>query len=240
MQNDYHAISPKEFMLRISEGKRGLSGIRLTSPDLTVEREAYRRLSSYLREKLPDLRKNPVNLSNSHLSRLKAPEICLPFLIANDTNLESAYLRNANLAHANLGNVSLKNAHLRNANLENANLGNANLESANLRDANLRNAYLWYADLKYANLEDADLRNANLGYADLRNANLWHADLGAASLGYADLGSANLGHTDLRGVRNLETALSLEKAKFSHTKVTDKERRMIEAASKKKVLLDIV
>jgi len=87
------------------------------------------------------------------------------------------------------------------------------------------------ADLRGANLERADLRGANLERANLERADLRGANLGAAYLGGADLRGA-----DLRGARNLETIFNLEYANFGRTRVTEREKTVIEKALEKEPL----
>jgi hypothetical protein len=93
---------------------------------------------------------------------------------------------------------------LRDAVVAHADLGGADLRDADLRDADLRDAYLGGAYLGGADLRDADLRDA-----DLRDAYLGGAYLGGAYLGGAYLRDADLGGADLRTIkRDLHKVLS--------------------------------
>jgi uncharacterized protein YjbI with pentapeptide repeats/energy-coupling factor transporter ATP-binding protein EcfA2 len=105
------------------------------------------------------------------------------YLIAPNTDLRGADLRNADL----------RNADLRNADLHYADLRSADLHYANLRNADLSNADLRSADLHYANLHYANLRDANLHYTDLRNADL--------------RGVQNLTPEQVKAARNWEEAI---------------------------------
>ena len=77
----------------------------------------------------------------------------------------------------------------------------------------------WVADLKGAHLRGADLGGADLGRADL-----WGADLKGAHLWGADL----------KAVKNLKNVLNLEEAIFCETRVSEKEKAIIENALKKR------
>jgi len=87
----------------------------------------------------------------------------------------------------------------------------------------------WVADLKGAHLRGADLGGADLEGADLGRANLWGADLKGAHLGRADLGGA-----DLKAVKNLDEVLNLGEANFCRTRVSEKEKAIIESALKER------
>ena len=117
-----------------------------------------------------------------------------------------------------------------------ANLRGADLRGANLCGAHLGGAYLCGAHLGGAYLCGAHLWEANLGGADLRGADLGEANLGEANLRGAYLGGAYLGMADLRGAKNPEATLAIEYADFYKTKVTDREKAIIEEALKRKQL----
>ncbi len=112
--------------------------------------------------------------------------------LQNDSEGERAYLRDADLRGAHLGNADLRGADLRGVNLSNAYLRDADLRGADLLGADLSNADLRGADLLGADLSNADLRGAYLCGANLSNAYLYGADLSSAYLYGADLSSAYL------------------------------------------------
>jgi len=74
-------------------------------------------------------------------------------------------------------------------------------------------------DLEGAYLEKANLREAKLEGADLREAYLREAKLEGA---------------DLKAVKNLKNVLNLEEAIFCETRVSEKEKAIIENALKKR------
>jgi uncharacterized protein YjbI with pentapeptide repeats len=122
------------------------------------------------------------------------------------------------LAHAFLRNVDLAGADLRQANFAAAYLSGAVLASTDLRGADLRHASLginerdWGADLGNANLVGADLRGADLFGAHLTQANLRGQDLRGtnleADLQLANLDRAHLERTRLSGADLLDAHLS--------------------------------
>ena len=72
----------------------------------------------------------------------------------------------------------------------------------------------WVADLKGAHLRGADLGRADLWGADLKGAHLWGADL--------------------KAVKNLDEVLNLGEANFCRTRVSEKEKAIIESALKER------
>jgi hypothetical protein len=67
-----------------------------------------------------------------------------------------------------LRRTNLQGAFLWQADLQGAHLTKAKLQGANLWQTNLQGAFLWQADLQGANLEDANLQGANLSEANLQ------------------------------------------------------------------------
>jgi uncharacterized protein YjbI with pentapeptide repeats len=82
-----------------------------------------------------------------------------------------------------------------------------------LLGANLSHASLVRANLTYTMLAFANLRGADLTGAVLHKADLSRADLTGANLTGADLSEADLDGAILTGVRGLETALGMERAR---------------------------
>lgn len=87
-------------------------------------------------------------------------------------DLRFAYLREVNLADANL-----RRAQLIGADLGECNMRGANLSEADLRLARFDGAILDECNLQQARLHCASLRSVSLQGTDLRDANLWGADL---------------------------------------------------------------
>jgi uncharacterized protein YjbI with pentapeptide repeats len=107
---------------------------------------------------------------------------------------ERVVLRGANLAGANLYEVTLVGADLTWADLHGADLSFSNLTGAQLDDATLTGASLGGADLSGARLHRSDLAGAVLDAAVLAGA-----ELNTASLPTASLREADLSETSLRG-----------------------------------------
>ena len=121
------------------------------------------------------------------------------WLSENPLKHDNTTLQEADLREANLQGADLREADLREANLQGADLREADLREANLQGADLRGANLQGADLREANLQGANLRGADLRGADLREADLREANLRGANLQGADLREANLQEANLRG-----------------------------------------
>jgi len=154
---------------------------------------------------LQDLARDNVSLAGVDLSgdtsRADGGAFLVELELPAGTDIRSANLWGAILAHANL-----PGANLRSSNLQGAMLGYANLQGACLEDANLRGASLTLADLRGANLRGADLQETALFGTDfqeakLRDANLQKVKLAAADFRRAELEAANLQWAELRGAR---------------------------------------
>lgn len=115
--------------------------------------------------------------------------------------LEAADLREANLSHTILREVTLLRANLNGANLRDADLHKANLAGVDLRNANLSGAVLKGLDLSEAKLAGADLQNANLNGAVLKGVDLRDVKLAGVQLNDSILTGVNLAGVDLRQVK---------------------------------------
>ncbi len=138
-------------------------------------------------------------------------------LDATDIQLDSAYLRGADLKQvwmpqASMRKVDLSGADLSRANLSEADLSGAKLNEADLSGAKLSGAKFNEAELIRAKLNEADLNRtyfngAKLSGADLRGADLRGADLSGADLSWARLSGAYLSEADLNGTNLSEADL---------------------------------
>ena len=139
-------------------------------------------------------------------------------------DLQSSYLKGANLSKARLQGANLREAQLQGADLSeaqlqmvvfrHAKLEKAKLWKAQLQEADLMGAQLQKADLRYARLQGADLSQTQLQEvklieaqlqmvvfrgAKLEKAKLWKAQLQGANLKEAKLQGANLSRAQLQG-----------------------------------------
>jgi uncharacterized protein YjbI with pentapeptide repeats len=153
------------------------------------------------------------------------------------TNLQGAFLLNAQLQGADLRGADLRGAFLGGADLQGASLGGALSRGARLQGADLQGTSLQGADLGNAQLQGADLglaqlQGAYLGGARLEGAKLFRADLQGANLYRAHIGSANFTQANLTLSfllslsRSPLDAKTFEKLKKSLTYViSDEDRR---------------
>jgi len=195
-------LTGEEFIKKILAGERDFKGIILQNFNLSGH-ELFQEMQNYLKKQ--DLEKNPIDLSESQLNEVIAIGLFLPFVQA-----ERAHLWRADFSKAYLAAGNFKSAFLLGANFAQAKLRKVNFEKAYLFVAKFSEAYLFEANftgaiLEEANLEKADIKKVNFHETDLRNANLIE-------------------------VKNLETVLNLAYAKFGNTKVTEKEKEIIEEA----------
>ena len=103
-------------------------------------------------------------------------------LDATDIQLDSAYLRGADLKQVWMPQASMRKVDLSGADLSRANLSEADLSGAKLNEADLSGAKLSGAKLNEAELSRAKLSGAYLSEADLNGTNLSEADLKGANL----------------------------------------------------------
>ena len=103
------------------------------------------------------------------------------------SNLERAFLNNAQLYHASLQDSCCEGVILQDANLSNACLQGSCLRSGKLQrsclvQANLKGASLQLAELERAFLQEANLEDTDLSFADLRTATFRFAKVNGNTL----------------------------------------------------------
>ena len=135
-------------------------------------------------------------------------------LVARYSNGERLFSR-AELAGADLSNLTLQGADLYRADLSGAKLENTNLNGANLTEAVLKNADLNHASLCVSKLyhvvatgarfSNATLQKLKALEADFRGCDFSKADLSHSELPFADLTGANLNGCNLQGATLQDT-----------------------------------
>jgi uncharacterized protein YjbI with pentapeptide repeats len=118
--------------------------------------------------------------------------------------MDQSKMRGVNLDRSTLSGTDLRRADLRGANLSHSKLQDAILTDARLDGASLYGSHLDNVILNRANLEKADMREtflarAHMDHADLQGAYLWSAVLTGADLGGAQFGGAILIDANLQG-----------------------------------------
>jgi uncharacterized protein YjbI with pentapeptide repeats len=146
-------------------------------------------------------------------------------------DLKGAYLEEAGLEYADLGQADLRGCHL-----EKANLGTANLQDAYCEGVHLEEADLWYADLRGAFLWRVYLQGARLFEANLKGAHLeWPVLAGKHGVGprLVDLHweDVNLARVNWSQVRILgEEAIAWQEKQDGKVKDRETRRREFEEA----------
>jgi len=214
----------EEFVRKILAGEKDFSRIKLEDGFDLAGYKGFTEMQEYLIKN--NLQRNPLLLDSSELIGINAYGLYLPFVRGSYADLRKADLREAYLTRACLWRANLREACLWRAKLGGADLWEADLWRANLREVNLRKA----------DLKKADLREADLGVADLEGADLWKANLREADISRAYFRRTDFEEADLRGVKNLEDTLSIDHANFYKTRVTEREKAIIEEALKRKQL----
>jgi uncharacterized protein YjbI with pentapeptide repeats len=105
---------------------------------------------------------------------------------------------------------------------------------------NFTRAYLYGSDLRRACLQHSKFNHADLEGVDFGGADLFHSDLSDATLRHASLMGANFKEANLSRVWGLDETSYLKHADFKETKVTEKEKEIIEAALKQRKFLELV
>ena len=145
-------ISVDEFVKKVLSGERKLTGLRF--PEGSIFGEDYiGEMRDHIESRTPEYRQERLDISDSELIRVVAPELYLPYVVAN-----RAILNGAELNWAYLNGAELNEAYLYWAKLTRAYLNGTELNGAYLNGADLRGAELNGANLNGANLNGADLR----------------------------------------------------------------------------------
>jgi uncharacterized protein YjbI with pentapeptide repeats len=212
MAQEYTQMTGKELISKILSGERDFRGIALPDNTHLSRHRNYEQLKNYLNETINE---NPLIFLNSRLINLQAPDL--------------------KMCRANFKGASLYQANFRKANLNNANFTGVDLYNANFKEASLYQANFREADLYNANFTGANLMESDLIGTDFRQANLNKAKLWATRVK-----GTNFEKTNLVGVLNLDKVHYLGFAIFKDTKVTEKEREIIEKARKEINLYNLV
>ncbi len=134
----------------------------------------------------------------------------------------------------NLTGISAQDTGALKCDLTSANLSKTDLSGSDFSSAKLQKANLSGAVFKAAEFENADLRDVNLVNANLHEANLTSANLQGADMKGCDVRGADFCNVNLKGVKNLALCKNLEFALFDKTKVSEKEKQIIEQAQAKR------
>lgn len=115
------------------------------------------------------------------------------------SNLQGAYLSDADMRGVDLGQSDLRFAIMDHTRMSGANLDRAILDGADMRRANLQNANLSHSSLVGTTLTDANLEGSTFYGAQLSSATLTRANFEKADFREAYLDKAEMEHADLRG-----------------------------------------
>ena len=140
-------ISVDEFVKKVLSGERKLTGLRF--PEGSIFGEDYiGEMRDHIESRTPEYRQERLDISDSELIRVVAPELYLPYVVANRAILNGAKLNGAELNGTELNGAELNWAYLNGAELNEAYLYWAKLTRAYLNGTELNGAYLNGADLR--------------------------------------------------------------------------------------------
>ncbi len=187
---------------------------------IVVFREAFPLARNQNKRSPESLDATDIQLDSAYLRGADLKQVWMPQASLRKVDLSGADLSRANLSEADLIRAKLNEADLSGAKLSGAKLSEAELIRAKLNEAELIRAKLNEADLNRtyfngARLSGADLRGADLRGADLSWAKLSGAYLSEADLNGTNLSEADLSEADLRGA-NLRGVVGLTKGQLEN------------------------
>jgi len=177
---------------------------------IVVFKEAFPLARSQNKRSPESLDATDIQLDSAYLRGADLKQVWMPQASMRKVDLSGADLSRVNLSEAELIRAKLNEADLSGAKLSGAKLSEAELIRAKLNEADLNGTYFNGAKLSGADLSRADLRGA-----DLRGADLSWAKLSGAYLSEADLSGANLSGADFRGA-NLHGVVGLTKEQLEN------------------------
>jgi uncharacterized protein YjbI with pentapeptide repeats len=176
-------------------------------PDLTEKSLSVRPLSASVEDD-QIAAVDGARLNGARLRYAQAYGVFLANAHLLHSDLEGAFLSQADLRGADLGESNLRYSVMDQARMRGANLDRSNLSGADLRRSDLRGANLSHSKLQDAILEDARLDGASLYASRLDGATLNRADFEKADLRGTFMGSAHMVHADLQGAYLWSAVLS--------------------------------
>ena len=198
------------------ESQRDRQGLDLRGADLSkvdLRSLPLARMRSGLTSKeLLDANKGKVSRRMSLDNRpASMAVVCMQKADLSGSELQGAFLMEAQLQKADLIGTQLQGANLSRAQLQKADLTDAQLQKADLAFAQLQSASLWHAQLqgaflRWAQLQKADLTDAQLQGANLRQAQLQEARLAGTQAHGAILMGAQLQKANISGRAQLQKA----------------------------------
>ncbi len=222
-------LSGREFIKRILDGELNFASIQLEENCPLDSYKEYPSLLAYLA--VQDFQKEPLILIASDLRGLRAKNIYIPFVQANEADFSFADLQSANLSHGCIDESNFYAADLREAKLRGIKGWKSDFLRALVRGIDFTGAFLERANLSEIMLEDAMLEKTVL-----RSASLKKTGLRRTFVQGADFLEANLREATLEEMKGLDKAHNLELAEYWKTKVGEEERQTLEEALKKKEL----
>lgn len=150
------------------------------------------------------------------------------YLLSQDFSKYPISLCGSDLSHIKLYNYNFAFTQGKGADFTGASLIASNFQEAHLEESSFLEADLRDVNFKEANLYHADLRASKLHNVNFSHTCLSGTDLREAILNTASFDRTDLRGTDLRGVSGLEDCNSVRTAKFKYTKVTEREKAIID------------
>ncbi len=165
-----HAISGERFCKEIISGRRDFRGMYM--PDDSDISSHVEELNDYIASLDPeDLRREPIDISGSHIRGIIASGLHIPYLRAADAYLEASSFqgsdfRNSEMSHSDFCGSDFNGSYLEGSRLSFSNLSNCNLSSSSSERADLSFSQLFGSDLSGMSAD-----RAKFIYSDMRSVN---------------------------------------------------------------------
>ncbi len=169
---EYHPMSVEDFIKRVINGERDFENVGLYSEDRSPiinldTHELYDDLKSYLRDTPEEeLQEEPIRLNDSYLKNLRAAGLKIPYLEAEHSVLDGAYLspggvfKRANFFDSSMKGFTGNFSDFTEAVLDQAEAPGSVWIKAVLNDVNIKGTNIEKGAFDEAELEGVDLHKA--------------------------------------------------------------------------------
>lgn len=221
MSEQKKQMSGPELVKRILSGERDLKGIVLTPGFILSRDNGLGEINDYAIKNTRSLHNRGIDLSGSEFEGIVAPELYLPYLIA-----ENAIFRNCDFRRANFHGGDFYQA-----NFQVSVLRGAELYEKSLAESQNGN----FAGESEQEGHPSNFTQAHLSYTDMRFAFAYHCYFGGADFEGAKVSGLCLEGADLTNALNLEQAIGLGYANFDKTLVDIHNNSIIMEALSKRI-----
>jgi len=223
-------ISEEEFIRRILNNERDLTGIHIKARSPLYKKENYNAFRDYLSGHQEDFRENPIRLSGSIIEGISGSNLCLPYLEARESTLrycsiDNSSFQNSNFERSAFFSCSYYKCNFRGSNFERAHaffpfyLLECDCEGSNFYKFESYRGCFSKSKFIRSNLTDSSFRNCDMQLIDFLEAIVFNT---------------NLVEADLENIQNLKTSKGLETVNFYEVKAVGNTKKLIERIEKER------